>query len=99
MIRAPATLFRDPIVCRRFAAHIVLGLQAIDGDDHIDVGHLLPTTRDDTEGARHNLHVNPTVHQFGNQHFKFTIPDEGVAADNGKMKGFGAIYYVQNAVN
>ncbi|HYI97080.1 MAG TPA: hypothetical protein VEX68_26290 [Bryobacteraceae bacterium] len=65
----------NAIVGRGFAANIMFGLQAINGDDHVDMGHLLPAARNDTEGARHDLHMNPTGHEFRNQHFKLTIPD------------------------
>ena len=83
----PLDVPQDLLVSGRFAAQIVVRLQAIDGDRDPQTGQRRPGLRNRTESAGHHLHVNPSVGEYGEQDLQFAVAHQRIAADDGEMEG------------
>jgi hypothetical protein len=80
-------VLEDAIVGGGSATDIVLGLEAVDGDDYVEALEVLPMGRDGAEGAGYNLSVDAAVFEFGEDCFQFTKANERISADEGDVEG------------
>src|SRR6185312_6978918 len=76
----------DALVGGGSAAHIVFGLQAVNGNHQLEVGQADPGLREDAEGAGDHLHERSHGQQAGDDDLHFAIADQGIAADDGNVE-------------
>ena len=81
-------VFEDAVVGGGFAACVVLGLEAVDGDGDGEPFEFLPMGRDDAEGAGDDLGVDAAAFDLGQEEFELAITDERVASYEGDVEGF-----------
>ena len=80
-------VFEDAVVGGGFAALVVLGLEAVDRDDDIELLELFPLGGDDAEGAGDDLGVNSAALDLGQEEFELAITNERIAAYEGDVEG------------
>ena len=84
-------VLNDPIVGRGCAPGIVLRLQSVDRDHHVQFRHADEGRRQDTKRARHHLNVNPTINQLRHHRFEFAVAHQRIAAHQRKVQWLQAV--------
>ena len=76
----------DAFVGSGFSANVVFGLEAIDGDDHVEFAPTLPVFGDDAESAGNDLRMDVAAIEFREELLKLAVANEGIAADEGEVE-------------
>ncbi len=92
-------VFENAIVGGRGAAHVVLGLQAIDRHTHLQAAACPPSCGNRPHGARHDLHVHAHRGQRRQQHVEFAESHERLAADDRHVQRLLPLDDVEHAVD
>jgi len=92
-------VLEDAIVGGRRPAHVVLGLQPVDRDAHLQPRDRGPRDRNRTHGACHHLHVQAALRQLRQQHVELAIADERLAADERHVQRLQPIDDFDDAVD
>ena len=79
-------VLKDAFIGGRFAALVVLRLQAVDGDDHVELPPPGPLGRDDTERAGDHLGMDAAAVELRQDLLKLAVANQGVAADQRNME-------------
>ena len=79
-------VFEDAVVGGGFAALIVFGLQAVDGDHDIQFPKLHPRGRNFSECAGDDLGVDTAALDLWQEQIEFAIANERIATDQGDME-------------
>ncbi len=77
---------QDLVVRGRFAALVMLWLQAVNGDRYPQVRDRSPRPRDGPERASHHLDMDAARGQLRQQHLQFTIANQRISPHNREMQ-------------
>jgi hypothetical protein len=92
-------VFEDPLIGGGGAADVVIGLEAINGDDYGEVFEIRPIRGDGAEGAGDELDMDTALEEEGDHGFDFAVADERVAADEGEVEGLESIDDFEDAID
>src|SRR5262245_60144675 len=95
----PGDVLEDAVVGGRRPAHVVLGLQPVDGNDNRGAREAGEKSRDFTHGARDELGVNASLRENGNQCFQLAIAYERLATDDRDVQRLVLINQAQHPIN
>ena len=89
MNRDPGALnvFQNALVGGGLAARVVLRLQAVDGDDDVEVLEGVPLRGNFAEGAGDHLGVDTAAVDLRQQRVELAVTDQRIAADEGNVHG------------
>jgi len=83
-------VFQNAVVGCGRAPRVMLGLQAVNGDDQMKVGDAAPLERNGANSAGNELDFDIHGGQLGKEGAQFAIANQRLAADDGEMQGFDA---------
>jgi hypothetical protein len=92
-------IFQDALVGGGCAPKVMFGLQTVDGDHDVQALEMSPVRMHFAESAGDDLDMSAARNNLRDQSFELAITDERVAADDGEVQGFFAIYYFQDAID
>jgi hypothetical protein len=77
---------QDFLVRCGLSPEIVFGLEAVDGNGDAHERERCPGTRDRSERAGHDLHMNAALDQLRQESVDLTVANQGIPADDGEVE-------------
>lgn len=87
---------QDSFIGSRLSPQIVFRLQPVDGHNDLETLQAGPGERDWSKSAGNDLHVRLSD-QLGEKNLEFAIPNQRVAADDGKVQRFVLLHQVADS--